>query len=240
MEIFGIRAVMEAINSSKDIDKVFIQIGLKGSLISTLESIIRKNKINFSYVPKQKLDRLSKKNHQGVIARISPIKLLDLNQIDSIIADNGAPLLLILDQINDVRNFGAIIRTAEVAGVTAVVIQNSSSAPINSDTIKTSAGAIFNIPICKVNHIKDAIYHFKSLGISIVSASEKADKNLYDTDFKKPVAIVIGSENKGINKSVLKISDEIVKLPMYGKIESLNVSVATAIILYEIQSQRDE
>ena len=120
---------------------------------------------------------------------------------------NDTPLLLILDQINDVRNFGAIIRTAEVAGVTAVVIQNSSSAPINSDTIKTSAGAIFNIPICKVNHIKDAIYHFKSLGISIVSASEKSDKNLYNTDFKKPVAIVMGSENKGINKSVLKISD---------------------------------
>ena len=237
MEIFGIRAVMEAINSSKDIDKVFIQIGLKGSLINTLESAIRKNKINFSYVPKQKLDRLSK-NHQGVIARISPIKLLDLNQIDNIITENDAPLLLILDQINDVRNFGAIIRTAEVAGVTAVVIQNSSSAPINSDTIKTSAGAIFNIPICKVNHIKDAIYHFKSLGISIVSASEKSDKNLYDIDFKKPVAMVMGSENKGINKSVLKISDEIVKLPMYGKIESLNVSVACGIFLYEAIRQR--
>ena len=237
-EIYGIRAVIEAINSKKDIDKVFIQTGLKGKLIGQLESLIRKNKINFSYVPTQKLDRLSKKNHQGVIARISPIKLLDLNQIDSIIADNGAPLLLILDQINDVRNFGAIIRTSEVAGVTAVVIQNSSSAPINSDTIKTSAGAIFNIPIFKVNHIKDAIYHFKSLGISIVSASEKADKNLYDTDFKKPVAIVIGSENKGINKSVLKISDEIVKLPMYGKIESLNVSVASGIFLYEAIRQR--
>ena len=115
MEIFGIRAVMEAINSSKDIDKVFIQIGLKGSLINTLESVIRKNKINFSYVPKQKLDRLSKKNHQGVIARVSPIKLLDLNQIDSIITENNLPLLLILDQINDVRNFGAIIRTAAVS-----------------------------------------------------------------------------------------------------------------------------
>ena len=164
--------------------------------------------------------------------------MLNLNEIDSIITENDAPIILILDQISDVRNFGAIIRTAEVAGVTAVVIQNSSSAPINSDTIKTSAGAIFNIPICKVNHIKDAIYHFKSLGISIISASEKSDKNLYDTDFKKPVAIVMGSENKGINKSVLKISDEIVKLPMYGKIESLNVSVASGIFLYEVIRQR--
>ena len=127
---------------------------------------------------------------------MSPIKLLDLNQIDNIITENDAPLLLILDQINDVRNFGAIIRTAEVAGVTAVVIQNSSSAPNSSDTIKTSAGAIFNIPICKVNHIKDAIYHFKSLGISIISASEKSDKNLYDIDFKKAVAIVMGLKKR--------------------------------------------
>ena len=238
MEIFGIRAVIEAINSLKDIDKVFIQIGLKGNLIGTLESLMRKNKINFSYVPKQKLDRLSKKNHQGVIARISPIKFLDLNQIEKIILEKESPLILILDQINDVRNFGAIIRTAEVAGVTAVIIQNSSSAPINSDTIKTSAGAIFNIPVCKVNHIKDAIYYLKSLDISIVSASEKSKKNIYDIDLKNPVAIVMGSENKGINKSVLKISDEIVKLPMYGKIDSLNVSVACGIFLYEIIRQR--
>ena len=238
MEIFGIRAVMEAINSSKDIDKVFIQIGLKGSLINTLESMIRKNKINFSYVPKQKLDRLSKKNHQGVIARISPIKLLDLNQIDRIITENNLPLLLILDQINDVRNFGAIIRTAEISGVDGIIIQNSSSAPVNSDTIKTSAGAIFNIPICKVNHIKDAIYHLQSLNISIISASEKSVKNIYDVNLKGPIAIIMGSEQKGINKSVIKLSDESVKLPMYGKIESLNVSVACGIFLYEVVRQR--
>ena len=130
------------------------------------------------------------------------------------------PFVLILDQVNDVRNFGAIIRTAEISGVDGIIIQNSSSAPINSDTIKTSAGAIFNIPICKVNHIKDAIYHLQSLDISIVSASEKSDKNIYDVDLKGPVAIIMGSEQKGISKSVLNLSDESVKLPMYGKIES--------------------
>lgn len=237
-EIYGIRAVIEAINSSKDIDKVFIQTGLKGKLIGQLESIIRKNKINFSYVPTQKLDRLSKKNHQGVIARIAPIKFYTIESFSEVIEKSKNPFILILDQINDVRNFGAIIRTAEISGVDGIIIQNSSSAPVNSDTIKTSAGAIFNIPICKVNHIKDAIYHLQSMNISIISASEKSEKNIYDVDLKGPLAIIMGSEQKGINKSVINLSNESVKLPMYGKIESLNVSVACGIFLYEVVRQR--
>jgi 23S rRNA (guanosine2251-2'-O)-methyltransferase len=237
-EIYGIRAVIEAINSSKDIDKVFIQTGLKGKLIGQLESLIRKNKINFSYVPTQKLDRLSKKNHQGVIARIAPIKFYTIDNFSEVLEKSNNPFVLILDQINDVRNFGAIIRTAEISGVDGIIIQNSSSAPVNSDTIKTSAGAIFNIPICKVNHIKDAIYHLQSMNISIISASEKSEKNIYDVDLKVPLAIIMGSEQKGINKSVINLSNESVKLPMYGKIESLNVSVACGIFLYEVVRQR--
>ena len=192
-EIYGIRAVIEAINSSKDIDKVFIQTGLKGKLIGQLESLIRKNKINFSYVPTQKLDRLSKKNHQGVIARIAPIKFYTIDSFSDVLEKSNNPFVLILDQISDVRNFGAIIRTAEISGVDGIIIQNSSSAPVNSDTIKTSAGAIFNIPICKVNHIKDAIYHLQSMNISIISASEKSEKNIYDVDLKVPLAIIMGS-----------------------------------------------
>ena len=237
-EIYGIRAVIEAINSSKDIDKVFIQTGLKGKLVGQLESLIRKNKINFSYVPTQKLDRLSKKNHQGVIARIAPIKFYTIDSFSEVLEKSNNPFVLILDQINDVRNFGAIIRTAEISGVDGIIIQNSSSAPVNSDTIKTSAGAIFNIPICKVNHIKDAIYHLQSMNISIISASEKSEKNIYDVDLKVPLAIIMGSEQKGINKSVINLSNESVKLPMYGKIESLNVSVACGIFLYEVVRQR--
>ena len=237
-EIYGIRTVIEAINSTKDIDKVFIQTGLKGKLIGQLESLIRKKNINFSFVPKQKLDRLSKKNHQGVIARIAPIKFYTIDSFSTIIEKSKNPFILILDQINDVRNFGAIIRTAEISGVDGIIIQNSSSAPVNSDTIKTSAGAIFNIPICKVNHIKDAIYHLQSFNISIISASEKSVKNIYDVNLKGPIAIIMGSEQKGINKSVIKLSDESVKLPMYGKIESLNVSVACGIFLYEVVRQR--
>ena len=237
-EIYGIRAVIEAINSSKDIDKVFIQTGLKGKLIGQLESLIRKNKINFSYVPTQKLDRLSKKNHQGVVARIAPIKFYTIDSFSEVIEKSNNPFVLILDQINDVRNFGAIIRTAEISGVDGIIIQNSSSAPVNSDTIKTSAGAIFNIPICKVNHIKDAIYHLQSMNISIISASEKSEKNIYDVDLKGPLAIIMGSEQKGISKSVINLSNESVKLPMYGKIESLNVSLACGIFLYEVVRQR--
>ena len=237
-EIYGIRSVIEAINSSKDIDKVYIQTGLKGKLIGQLESLIRKNKINFSYVPTQKLDRLSKKNHQGVIARIAPIKFYTIDSFSEVLEKSNNPFVLILDKINDVRNFGAIIRTAEISGVDGIIIQNSSSAPVNSDTIKTSAGAIFNIPICKVNHIKDAIYHLQSMNISIISASEKSEKNIYDVDLKVPLAIIMGSEQKGINKSVINLSNESVKLPMYGKIESLNVSVACGIFLYEVVRQR--
>jgi len=167
--IYGIRPIVEAIKAGVKIYKIWLLKDKKNLLFKEVEEYAFKKKIDLLFTSNKKLDKLSKKNHQGVIARISPIKLLDLNQIDTIIKEIKSPLLLILDQINDVRNFGAIIRTAEVAGVTAVVIQNSSSAPVNSDTIKTSAGAIFNIPVCKVNHIKDAIYHFKSLGVSIVS-----------------------------------------------------------------------
>ena len=155
-----------------------------------------------------------------------------------VLEKSNNPFVLILDQINDVRNFGAIIRTAEISGVDGIIIQNSSSAPVNSDTIKTSAGAIFNIPICKVNHIKDAIYHLQSMNISIICASEKSEKNIYDVDLKVPLAIIMGSEQKGINKSVINLSNESVKLPMYGKIESLNVSVACGIFLYEVVRQR--
>jgi len=239
IDIYGIRSVIEAIKSKeKTIDKIFIQIGLTGRLINELEALIRKNKLKSSYVPTQKLNRLSKKNHQGVIARISPIKFYEINQIIAEIEKKKDALILILDQINDVRNFGAIIRTAEVSGVDAIIIQNQSSAPINADTVKTSAGGVFNVPICKVSHIKDAIYHLKSSKVMVIATSEKAKKNIYDLSLKKSVAIIMGSEERGISSSVLKLSDEVVKLPMFGKIESLNVSVASGIFLYEVIRQR--
>ena len=232
-QIFGLRAIIEAINSGKTIDKVFLQKGLRGELFKELEHLIRVQSINSSYVPVEKLNRLTKQNHQGAVANISPIDFHDLDTLVLNVIESGKnPLFLLLDQLSDVRNFGAIIRTAECSGVNGIIIQKKGGAPINADTVKTSAGAVFKVPICKTDHIKDAIYHLQASGINIVAATEKTNDLLYDVDFKVPTAIVMGSEGKGVNPSVLKIVDNKAKLPMFGNIGSLNVSVACGAFLY--------
>ncbi|MDB2674435.1 23S rRNA (guanosine(2251)-2'-O)-methyltransferase RlmB, partial [Flavobacteriaceae bacterium] len=219
---------------------VYLQKGLRGSLFFELETLIKKERITTSFVPVEKLDRLSKnKNHQGAVAQISPIAFADLEKlIDDSLERTATPLFLILDQISDVRNFGAIIRTAECTGVHGIIIQQSGSAPINAETIKTSAGAAFKLPICRVNHIKDAIYTLQASDIKIVAATEKTEDLIYAIDFKQPIAIVMGSEHRGINPSVLKIVDYTAKLPLLGTIDSLNVSVACGAFLYETTRQR--
>lgn len=237
--IFGIRAVIEAINSGKTIDKVFIQKGLRGELFHELEKLLRAHVISSSFVPAEKLNRLTKKNHQGVIAKISPIDFYALEDLVLNTVESGkTPLFLLLDQLSDVRNFGAIIRTAECTGVDGIIIQKKGGAPVSGDTIKTSAGAVFKVPICKVDHIKDAIYYLQASGIKTIAATEKTTTNVYDVSFKEPCAIVMGSEGKGVSNSVLKIVDEKAKLPMYGEIASLNVSVACGAFLYEVVRQR--
>ncbi len=237
--IFGIRAVIEAINAGKSVDKVFVQKGLRGDLIQELEQLLRKESISTSYVPVEKLNRLTKKNHQGVVAQIAPVSFYNLDDLVLNVVESGTvPLFLILDQISDVRNFGAIIRTAECTGVSGIIVQKKGGAPLNADAVKTSAGAIFNIPICKVDHIKDAIFHMQASGIKVVAATEKTDNLLYDVSFTEPCAIVMGSEGDGINPSVLKIVDDKAKLPILGSIDSLNVSVACGAFLYEVVRQR--
>lgn len=238
-QIFGIRAIIEAIQSGKEIDKVFIQKDAQGELMKDLMKVMKRNNINFSYVPVEKLNRLTPNNHQGAVATISPIAFHNLESLINMITETGkTPLFLILDQISDARNFGAIIRTAECTGVNGIIIQKQGAAPVNGDTVKTSAGAVFNIPICKVEHIKDAIFYLQGSGIKTVAATEKTDSNIYDIDLTEPVAIIMGSEDRGINPSVLKIVDEKAKLPMYGTISSLNVSVACGAFLYEAVRQR--
>ena len=238
-QIFGIRAIIEAINSGKSVDKVFVQKGLKGDLFFQLDKLLREHSISTSFVPIEKLNRLTKKNHQGVVAQISPIDFHELDDLVINVIESGkTPLFLLLDQLSDVRNFGAIIRTAECTGVDGIIIQKKGGAPVNGDTIKTSAGAVFKVPICKVDHIKDAIYHLQSSGIKIIAATEKTDNSIYDISFKDPCAIVMGSEGKGISNSVLKIVDNKAKLPMFGEIASLNVSVACGAFLYEAVRQR--
>ena len=238
-KLYGLRAILEAIEADKSIDKIFLQKGLRGELFAELEKKIRKKGLNFSYVPVEKLNRLTPSNHQGAVAQISPISFYDLDALVTAVKETKKhPLFLVLDQLSDVRNFGAIIRTAECTGVDGIIIQKKGSAPINGDTIKTSAGAVFNIPICKVDHIKDALYYFQASDIKIIAATEKTENSLYITDFTKGCAIVMGSEGKGISPSVLKIVDAKAKLPMFGNIASLNVSVACGVFLYEAIRQR--
>ncbi|TCK68567.1 23S rRNA (guanosine2251-2'-O)-methyltransferase [Winogradskyella wandonensis] len=237
--IFGLRAIIEAVNSGEQIDKVFLQKGLKGELFTELEHALKQAKINSSYVPVEKLNRLSKGNHQGAVAQISPVTFHDIEDlVMSVIESGKTPLFLLLDQLSDVRNFGAIVRTAECTGVSGIIIQKKGGAPINGDAIKTSAGAIFKIPICKVDHIKDAVFHMQASGIKVIAATEKAKQLVYDIDFNVPCAIIMGSEGRGINPSVLKAVDEHAKLPILGEIESLNVSVACGAFLYEAVRQR--
>ena len=238
-QIFGIRAIIEAIQAGKEIDKVFIQKDAQGDLMKDLMKVMKRENINFSYVPVEKLNRLTPNNHQGAVATIAPISFYDLESLVEQVSESGkTPLFLILDQISDARNFGAIIRTAECTGVNGIIIQKQGSAPVNGDTVKTSAGAVFNVPICKVEHIKDAILYLQGSGVKTVAATEKTENNIYDILLNEPVAIIMGSEDRGVNPSVLKIVDEKAKLPMFGTISSLNVSVACGAFLYEAVRQR--
>ncbi len=239
-KIFGIRAIIEAINAGNSIDKVFLQKDVNGPLMIELKQLINANNITSSIVPVEKLDRMSRdNNHQGAGALIAPVPFYDLETLITNTIDKGeTPLFILLDQISDVRNFGAIIRTADCTGVHGIIIPKTGNAPINGETVKTSAGAAFNVPVCKVDHIKDAIFMLQAVDIKIVCATEKTDNTVFDVDFKQPTAIVMGSEDRGINPSILKMADTNAKLPLLGKIGSLNVSVACGAFLYESVRQR--
>ena len=239
-QIYGIRAVIEAINAGQPINKIFIQKGLKGDLYKELESSARKSGIGLSYVPVEKLNRLTRNNnHQGAVAQISPVEFHQFEElVEQVLNKEETPLFLMLDGVSDVRNFGAIIRTAECCGVHAIIVPKSGAAPITDDTVKTSAGAAFNVPIAKVDHLKDAIFYLQSSGVVVTGATEKADDEVYGIDFNQPTAIIMGSEEKGISPSTLNIIDHQAKLPLMGKIGSLNVSVACGVFLYEVVRQR--
>jgi 23S rRNA (guanosine2251-2'-O)-methyltransferase len=238
--IFGLRAIIEAIQSGTIINKIYLQKGVRSALHIELEKLISEHRLTTSIVPVEKLNRLSKNNnHQGAVAQISPVSFYDLEQlIEETLQKNKIPLFLILDQLSDVRNFGAIIRTAECTGVNGIIIQKNGSAPVNAETVKTSAGAAFKMPICKVDHIKDAMYLLQASNIKTVAATEKTESSVYDIDLNQPIAIIMGSEDKGVNPSILKLVDYKAKLPILGEIESLNVSVACGAILYETVRQR--
>ncbi len=237
--IYGIRPIIEAVKSGKEIDKILIQTGLNNELYFQLRKLINEFEIPFQYVPVKKLNRITSKNHQVVICFISNIAYHNIeNLLPGIYEDGKLPLLLILDRITDVRNMGAIARTAECAGVHAIIIPEKGSAQINSDTIKASAGSLYKIPVCKSKNLKNTIEYLKESGVQIIAATEKAGNYYTSADFTKPTAIIMGSEENGVSGEYLKRSDFKVKIPILGDIESLNVSVATGVILYEAVNQR--
>lgn len=238
--IFGLRPVIEAIEAGKTIDKIFVQNALRGAIYDELKSILAKHKIRPNFVPVEKLNRFTRKNHQGVVAFISDVPFHKIEDVLPQIFEEGrVPFLLILDRLTDVRNFGAICRTAECVGVDAVIIPEKGAAPLNSDAIKTSAGAIYNIKICKEKNLAHTVDFLQQSGVVVFSATEKAQKLIYEVDFTEPCAIVMGNEETGISKEVLHHSDEKIKLPIIGKTQSLNVSVACGAILYEAVRQKN-
>lgn len=238
--IFGIRAVMEAVEAGKDIDKVLVKRELSGDLFQELQQLLRNYEIPMQRVPLERIDRLTRKNHQGVIAFTSAVTYQKLENIIPALYEEGKnPFILVLDGVTDVRNFGAIARTCEVAGVDAIVIPARGSVTVNADAIKTSAGALHTIPVCREQNLKEAIIFLKNSGIKIVAATEKAARFYTDSDFSVPTAIVMGAEDEGIATDHLRVSDELVKIPQSGNIQSLNVSVAAGVLIYEVIRQRN-
>lgn len=239
--IFGIRSVLEAIAAGKELDKILIRKELQSDLSKELFEALQGKNLPIQRVPVEKLNRLTQKNHQGVIAFKSAIEYQHISDIIPMLYEQGkTPFIVVLDGITDVRNFGAIVRTCECAGVDAIVVPSRGSAAANADAVKTSAGALHHVPICRENHLADAVQFLKNSGLTIVGATEKAANPYVNLSYIDPVAIVMGSEDTGISAEIRALCDVTIAIPILGKIESLNVSVATGILLYEVVRQRNQ
>lgn len=237
--IFGVRAVIEAIEAGSTIDKIFLKHDTTGDLTRELTALARERNIPVQRVPLEKLNRITRKNHQGVVAFVSPVPYYDVEEVVTRVFEEGrTPSLLVLDGITDTRNFGAMARTADCAGFDALVIPDRGSVSVTPEAIKTSAGALFRIPVCRCRNLLDTVRLLKASGIKIVGASEKASYGYTDADYRMPVAIVMGAEDVGISPQVLRDCDELVSIPILGSISSLNVSVAAGVMMYEVVRQR--
>lgn len=237
--IFGTRAVIEAIAAGQEIDKLFIQRGPENELTRELIKACRDHQIPLQRVPVEKLNRFTRKNHQGTVALLSAVSYASLDNIIQTAYERGeSPLLVMLDRITDVRNFGAIARSAECAGAHGIIIPSRGSAQINSDAVKTSAGALHHLPVCREDKLKDTIQYLQESGIQVMACTEQADDDVYDVDMSGPICLLMGSEENGISPAYLDITQLQGAIPMYGQISSLNVGVATSILLFECQRQR--
>ncbi len=237
--IFGVRAVIEAIQAGKEIDKVLIKKDIQSDLSKELFAVLKDTFIPVQRVPVERINRITKKNHQGVVAFISPITYQRTEDIVPFLFEQGKnPLLILLDGLTDVRNFGAIARTCECAGVDAIIIPSKNSVSVNADAIKTSAGALHTIPVCRENNLTNTIKFLKDSGFKIVAATEKGDYDYTKADYQSPTCIIMGAEDTGVPYDHLALCDEWIKIPLFGNIESLNVSVAAGILIYEAVKQR--
>lgn len=237
--IFGIRAVIEAIQADKEIDKILVKRELQGELSKELFGVLNGREIPVQRVPQERLDRITRKNHQGVIAFMSAVTYQKLEDIIPFVYEQGKnPFIVLLDGVTDVRNFGAIARTCECAGVDAIVIPSKGSVTVNADAVKTSAGALHVLPVCKEKSINEAIRFLQTSGVKVFAASEKASDLYTGVSYDGPVAIVMGAEDTGVSMENLRICDQMVKIPQFGTIGSLNVSVASSILIYEVVRQR--
>lgn len=237
--IYGVRAVIEAIKADRPINKIFIQKGMNKELFYELKEELANKKYSLQFVPIHKLNKLTRKNHQGVIAQVSPVAYHAITPIITKLFEEGEiPLILILDRLTDVRNFGAIARTAECNGVNAIIIPQKDSVSVTSDAVKTSAGALNIIPVCQSQDLSSTVHKLKEMGLQIVAATEKTKSLVYEVDFTIPTAVILGSEEDGVSAKLLAESDVKAKIPMVGTIASLNVSVSAGIILYESSRQR--
>jgi 23S rRNA (guanosine2251-2'-O)-methyltransferase len=237
--IYGLRPVIEAVEAGREIEKVFFKNGLRGDLFYSLLNLLKEHRIPFQFVPVEKLSRISNINHQGVIALIANIIYHNLEEVIASLFEEGKiPFILVLDNITDVGNFGAIARTAECAGVHAILIPGKGGAMVGPDAIRTSAGALHNIPVCRSESLPSSLEYMKNSGLRLVAATEKDGVLYYQAELSGPSALIMGSEDKGISPSLLAVSDIMVKIPILGKIGSLNVSAAASVLLYEFVKQR--
>ena len=237
--IYGIRPVIEAIKSGKQIDKLLIKQGLVGDLASELIKLLNEKSIPYQFVPYERFSKFGNRNHQVVVAFVTPVAFAELETLVPTIFESGRdPFLLILDRVTDVRNFGAIVRTAECAGVDAIIVPAKGAAQMGSDSVKTSAGALHHIPICKVGSLKVTLNFLKNSGFRTFVTADKGSEVLYDVDLKGPIAVVMGAEDTGVSPDLFKLADGLVRIPIHGKIGSLNVSVAAGVIIYEVVRQR--
>lgn len=237
--IYGTRAVIEAVNEDRELERLFIQRGINNPLVNELRALLKKKEIVYQLVPVEKLNRIGSRNHQGVVAFLSSVSYYQTEEIlPGLFSSGKAPLLLMLDRVTDVRNFGAIARTCECFGVDALIIPTRGGAQINSDAIKTSAGALHKIKVCRENNLKTTLDYLANSGLQIVACTEKSDHYVHQVDLTLPTVIIMGSEENGISGEYLRKADVKVKIPMSGDIGSLNVSVAAAVIIYESIRQR--